>query len=320
MVPNEPKLSIVIPVLGTVDDLERSLISVLQCRDNATEVLLVFNRPYDDPYALEDEVRFVHAPPKSGWADCVNLAVAECRGPVVHLLSSGTVVGEGWTEAALAHFEDPRVGSVTPVVVEAGDTDIVRSAGVAYEVGGRRRVVARGEQLADLDTETLQILGPTCVAGFYRRELFADGQGFSPRVGDLLADVDWALRLERAGYKSVLEPAVQVQHDGHTAHVAGSWSSGRHAERLFRRHAVQNGWLRSLTRHALVVSAELWPRLALTTSIARLLGRASTWLSVEPAVVDLESSAVSEGPATLRFERGEHDNSSAETVHHRRSA
>lgn len=319
MVPNEPKLSIVIPVLGTVDDLERSLISVLECRDELTEVLLVFNRPYDDPYALEDEVRFVHAPPKSGWADCVNLAVAECRAPVIHLLACGTIVEAGWADAALAQFNDPQVGSVTPLVVEADDTNIIRAVGVAYDAGGRRRVLARGEHVSDLDISSVQTVGPTFVAGFYRHDLFVDGQGFSPRVGDLLADVDFGLRLQRAGYKSVFEPDAWVMCEGNASPVVGSWSSGRHAERLFRRHAVQNGWLRSLTRHVLVVGAELWPRLALATSAARLLGRASTWLSVEPAVVELHRPETCDGPATLRFERDEED-SVAEHMPHRRSA
>lgn len=305
MVPNEPRLSIVVPVLGTVDDLERSLISVLQCRDNSTEVLLVFNRPYDDPYALEDEVRFVHALPKSSWADCVNQAIGECRAPIVHLLACGTTVEEGWTDRVLAHFDDPQVATVTPLVVEAEAADQVRSAGVTYESGGRRRVLARGESADHIEQHTIKQIGPTFMAGFYRRDLFQDGQGFSSRVGDLLADVDLAIRLARGGYRSVLEPSSRVTVDGNTVPVAGSWSSGRYAERLFRRHAVQNGWLSSLTRHAFVVAGELWPRLPLATSVGRILGRASTWLSVEPAVVEMSPAAAQANePITLPFDRG----------------
>jgi len=294
MVPNEPKLSIVIPVLGMVDDLERTLISVLACRDPDSEVLVVLNRPYDDPYDLQDEVRFVHVPPDSGWVGSVNLAIDECRAPLVHLLACGATVDEGWTAAALAHFDDPNLGSVIPLVVEAEATEIVRSAGVAYEAGGRRRVVARGEYIDRLANLPNRTIGPTFVAGFYRRELLLESHGFSHRVGDLLADVDLALRLERAGYTTALEPASCVQFTGNPANVAGAWSSGRHAERLFRRHATQNGWLQSLTRHAFVIAGELWPRLPLRMSVFRLLGRASTWLTTEPGAMEIATGPSSQ--------------------------
>lgn len=305
MVPNEPRLSIVVPVLGTVDELERSLISVLQCRDKSTEVLLAFNRPYDDPYALEDEVRFVHVPPKSSWADCANQAIGECRAPIVHLLACGTTVEEGWTDHVLPHFDDPQVATVTPLVVEAEAADVVRSAGVAYELGGRRRVLGRGESADQIEAQNIKPIGPTFVAGFYRRELFHDGQGFSSRVGDLLTDVDLALRCAQAGYRGVLEPSCRVSMEGMPTHGAGTWTSGRYAERLFRRHALQHGWLNSLARHALVVAGEMWPRLPLGTSVGRILGRASTWLSVEPAVVAMNPAVTScDEPITLPFDRG----------------
>ncbi len=322
MVPNEPKLSIIIPVLDKVDDLERSLVSVLECQDVESEILLVFNRPYDDPYALEDEVRFVHVPPESGWVDCVNRAIGACRAPVVCLLACGATVDEGWTGDALAHFDDPQMGSVIPLVVESEATDIVRSIGVAYEAGGRRLVVSRGERVGDLDIELHEMIGPTLVAGFYRRELLLENHCLSSRVGDLLADVDIALRLEGAGYKTTLEPTARVQFSGNPAQRGGAFSSGRNAERLFRRHAAQNSRMQSVVRHAMVIASEMWPRLPLQTSLARLLGRASAWLTAEPPAEEITAAGSSTTETiTLPFEpSGGEDDRPGSHSPHRRSA
>ena len=62
-----PRLSIVIPVLGNVEGLEDTLVSVLENRPVDCQIVVVLNRPYDDPYDLKDEVCFVEAPPGAGF-------------------------------------------------------------------------------------------------------------------------------------------------------------------------------------------------------------------------------------------------------------
>jgi len=54
-----PRLSIVIPCLGGAAEFDATLVSVLQHRPADCEVLVIHNEPYDDPYALGHEVRFV---------------------------------------------------------------------------------------------------------------------------------------------------------------------------------------------------------------------------------------------------------------------
>ena len=56
-----PRLSIVIPVLGDPQQLDDTLLSVLENRPANCEILVVHNQPYHDPYNLSDEVRFVEA-------------------------------------------------------------------------------------------------------------------------------------------------------------------------------------------------------------------------------------------------------------------
>ena len=49
------RLSIVIPVLGSLDGLEDTLVSVLENRPADCQIVVVLNQPYDDPYDLKDE-------------------------------------------------------------------------------------------------------------------------------------------------------------------------------------------------------------------------------------------------------------------------
>ena len=106
------RLSIIIPYLGNPKRLEDTLVSVLENRPNDCEVLAVLAQPYDNPYKLDDEVCFCRAADGTGLAELMNLGIATSRAPVVHLLTCGAEVREGWADVAMAHFRDPQVASV----------------------------------------------------------------------------------------------------------------------------------------------------------------------------------------------------------------
>ncbi len=99
-----PRLSIIIPTLGDWESLETTLVSVLQNRPPLSEVIVVLNRTYDDPYDLEGEVRFVEVPGRTpskhrraGLVELVNTGLAAADSELLHVLSCGMTVGDGWT-------------------------------------------------------------------------------------------------------------------------------------------------------------------------------------------------------------------------------
>ena len=55
------RLSIIIPVLGHSTRLDDTLVSVLENRPANCEIIVVHTEPYDDPYDLAGEVRFLEA-------------------------------------------------------------------------------------------------------------------------------------------------------------------------------------------------------------------------------------------------------------------
>ena len=64
-----PRLSIVIPVLGDPQQLDDTLLSVLENRPARCEIVVVHNRPYHDPYHLCEEVRFIQAEAGRPWSN-----------------------------------------------------------------------------------------------------------------------------------------------------------------------------------------------------------------------------------------------------------
>src|SRR5437867_772038 len=100
-------------MLGNAELMEAGLVSVLENRPSACEVLLVLNGPYGDPYQLHDEVRFIAGPNGATWTESCNLGLEHASGEIVHLLRPGVQVTPDWTNASLRHFHQADVAAVT---------------------------------------------------------------------------------------------------------------------------------------------------------------------------------------------------------------
>jgi GT2 family glycosyltransferase len=268
-----PRLTIVIPAVDSISSLESTLVSVLENRPNDCEVIVVLNQPYDDPYALEGEVRFVRSEPSAGRVACASLGAQESRAPIVHLLASGCEVSDGWAAAAIAHFDDPGVGAVAPVLLDKKDRQSVLAVGVRYGAGGTRRLAKA--KLLDLEKHRgARVLGPAYQAGFYRKSLLDHSElGLSDDVGDRLADVDLAVALRHAGYRTVVEPGCKVYTDAEPQ-VSRTFRQARQAERLFWRNAPAVGWTRAMVCHPWVVAAECVASLPSAAALTQLVARA----------------------------------------------
>jgi hypothetical protein len=267
------KLSILIAATDETR-LETSLVSVLENRPSDCQVVVIHDEGYSDPYALAGEVRFVFVPSGSDELARLSAGLQSCQAPLLHILRCGATVSEGWTDAAIAHFTDPRIAAVSPLVI-AADRSGLASAGIEYRLGGRRIVRAVSAQTADGVEGPTPILGPSLDGAFYRLAALCQlGEAFSPAVGDELVDVDVALRLARRGYRAVLEPKSRV--------VAAEIVRRRHplsdawlAERLFWRHARDFGLLRSMASHATLVAAEAASSFAGPLQAGCVIGRAA---------------------------------------------
>lgn len=276
-----PSLTVVAPHLGDVVALESTLTSVLSHKPADCEVVVVLARPYDDPYQLaqDGELRMIEAPRRAKLVDCWNLGVQQANAPLVHLLRPGIEVGPGWADAAMATLDDPAVASVACVVLDAEEPERVLQAGVDYRCGGQRLEAHAGGELAEVCQSDPEVLGASCTAGFFRRSLWEDLGGLCPTLGDEYCDVDFALRLYQAGYRSEVSADARV-FKRWTRPAKRGFRSGRAAERLFWRNVPVYGWSRSLTRHAWLLAKDAAAGLMYPSVAAEMLGRISLWPGV----------------------------------------
>jgi hypothetical protein len=272
------KLSIIVPVLGRLEHQENTLVSVLQNRPDDTEVLVVLNRPYADPYDLAGEVRFLQARRRAGLVECLNLAIRECQAPLVHVLACGVEAVEGWTASPLRHFRDPQVAAVAPLLLSTDEPRHIVAAGVGYSRGGALRLVGQGRAEGTLGPWTSQMLGPSLLAGFYRKAAIEAAGGFDASLGRA-ADIDLAMRLRASGHRLLLDPQSKMQVTADCPLAARGFRAGLEAERLFLRHVPEGRWIGALAAHLGVMAGDFFRALPGPAGITTLLGRAAAWLA-----------------------------------------
>ena len=268
------RLSIIVPLLSDHEQFEDTLVSVLQNRPGECEVLVVHRGTYADPYELQDEVRFLEVEDQAELTAMLNAGCREAGGEIIHLLLPGVLVGQGWTQPALDHFQDPDVAAVSPVVLQTENPERVALAGIRFTHGGRRVPNGRGKR-ANRCRRVFRrkIVGPALAAGFYRRSAIDNLGGFDESCGSRWSDVDCGLSLQTLGYRCVLEPESVVHGPAAADESSLGYREGRRAERVFWRHIAAGGWGSRLVFHPLAVAATVARAWNQVPGYTQLLGR-----------------------------------------------
>lgn len=164
--------SIIIPLLDNPQGFEDTVASVLRHRPTDTQVIVVTDTDYADPHCLEsDDVEFVCLDGQSNLIDCFNEGVYESTGEVIGMLRPGVELEEGWHNAISNAFENPSVGTASPIVVSKRRRNKVVTTGVERGTGFTRRLAGNGKSLKSVDARDNDLYNPTSWAGFYRAEL-----------------------------------------------------------------------------------------------------------------------------------------------------
>jgi GT2 family glycosyltransferase len=268
-----PRLSILIPVLGNLNKLEDTLVSVLQSRPDDCQIVVVLDEPYGDPYALAGEVTFVSGVAGGGLADQLNVGWRWADAPIVHVLRCGAEVEPDWAEMAMPLFRDPLVASVAPLVLDRTEPDEIVSAGVEYRPNGEIPSLRRPGTPRATTALRPGRLGPEAWAAFFRRSAIDRMGGFSPEVTARLLGTEVGLWLRQMGWQTAFQPRCRVFVDRASLGRHGSFREGWETERFFWRWAPQAGWGPSLRAHARLIAAEGLGALVRPALMARLAGR-----------------------------------------------
>src|SRR5690348_3196125 len=125
-----PLLSVVIPSHSRADLLALCLRSVARFAPPGTEVVVVDDGSpggvVSDTAAAFRATRVVRLPRRSGFCAAANAGAAAASAPVVELLNDDAEVTEGWADAALRWFADPRIGAVAPLVLQNDPARLAR--------------------------------------------------------------------------------------------------------------------------------------------------------------------------------------------------
>ncbi len=280
-----PSLSIVIPSHCRVDLLRRCLASVCRHNPPGTEVLVVDDNSRGGAVqaaALDfPGVRCLRLARRSGFCVAANAGVRSATGAIVELLNDDTEVTPNWTESALAHFADPAVAAVAPLVLqqdaEPNGSVRIDSAGDRYFVGGIAGKRGHGQILRPEYLQSGPVFGASASSAFYRRQTLLDVGGFPESFGAYFEDVDLAFRLHRAGCRVIFEPGSQVWHRVGASHGRNDRrlleQQACNEERVFWRNLPAGVLWRALPLHLLVLAGKAWRRWRQGELLPFVLGR-----------------------------------------------
>ncbi|MDX2035736.1 MAG: glycosyltransferase family 2 protein [Isosphaeraceae bacterium] len=268
-----PDCSVVIPTYNGRHLLEVCLASVFEHlpEDLDVEVIVVDDASTDDTRSWVSQrypkVRLVVLERNGGFVAAANAGLSLAGGRFIQLLNNDTEVTAGWIETGLAPFEDPRVGSVAPLVLVRSDPSRVDSAGDGYALIGWPFKRGHGEAAAEwTDRPTDVVFGASGSSAFYRASAIERVGGYDPAFGSYYEDVDLAFRLRWAGYSCVHQPRSVILHE-----VSASYDHSR--PELQRRMARNSELLFWTNLPPLWMFVAFWPHLAFTLAqcIARLI-------------------------------------------------
>lgn len=222
-----PKVSIVIPTTARLNLIKPCIISLLQCTNYSDfEVLVVVNeahlaiperREFLEAAERESSVRLLAYPDRPfnfSWVN--NWACAQAEGSVLCFMNDDVeVISPRWLEALVSRVSLEGVGAAGPLMYYHDDT--IQHGGVILGPGGvadhAHRHLPRGAEgyfsRAALEQD-LSCVTAGCMV--VRRSVFEQLGGFDERFDIAYNDVDFCIRLRKAGWRIIWTPVAELYH------------------------------------------------------------------------------------------------------------
>jgi N-acetylglucosaminyl-diphospho-decaprenol L-rhamnosyltransferase len=263
-------------------ELTTSCLSHLRAQTLDHRVIVVDNGSTDDTRArLRSDWPDVHIEcidQNSSFPIACNRGVAAGSGEIVVLLNNDVDCRPDFLEQVVAPLRDPTVGSVASLLLRP-DGELIDGIGFTVDVTLAAFSRLQGRPAADAGRDVPTLLGPGAGAAAYRRAAWEQVSGLDETFLFYMEDVDLALRLRIAGWRSVAEPNAVALHL-RSATLGRSPASQRRyggfgRGYVLRRYGLLRGpnAARTLATEALVVFADM----AISRDLAALRGRIAGW-------------------------------------------
>lgn len=252
-----PAVSVIVLGYNGREHVEACLTAVLdQDFDRPYEVLFVDNASRDGTADLAERfagVRVLRLPRNLGYTGGNNFGAEQARGRLLVFLNQDTVVHRRWLRGLVAAFEsDSAVKAVQAAVIHpwnpefaALERELPLGSAYAADLSPLLYVEYRPVRADAAAVDTLFLSG---VSILLDREVIPEigGYVFDPDMFLYGEDVDLALRLRGAGYRTVVAPRAVVYH-AHVLQDSLSLRSFRKTVRIIRNRLLavwkSSGWL-----------------------------------------------------------------------------
>jgi GT2 family glycosyltransferase len=221
-----PLVSIIVPTRDRLDILRACIESVVTKTDYPSWELIVVDNQSEERATLaylanlerrDDRCRVLPYDKPFNYSAINNFAVRHARGQVVVLLNNDVeVITQGWLTELVAHAVRPGVGAVGAKLLYEDET--IQHAGVVLGIGGIAGHVHRflGKDSPGYGHRAVLVQNLSAVTGaclVVRKALYEEVGGLNEvDLVVALNDVDFCLKLAKAGYRNVFTPYAQLYH------------------------------------------------------------------------------------------------------------
>ncbi|HEY6470881.1 MAG TPA: glycosyltransferase family 2 protein [Candidatus Dormibacteraeota bacterium] len=211
-----PTIGVIIPTRDAVDLLEMSVACVEEESTQLDVRIVIVDNGSADAATLEYLDRCGHlvvrAPGAFNFSRLVNRGVT-AAGPVDHILlfNNDVVRGRpGWLGALVEHSQRPGIGAVGARLLYEDGTPQHEGIWVGTPNGPAENLDLSGYFGMGLVARNVSAVTGACL--MVKRVLWEELGGFDEELHVALNDVDFCLRLLRAGYRNVYTPAAELTH------------------------------------------------------------------------------------------------------------
>ncbi|HRN87150.1 glycosyltransferase [Hyphomicrobium sp.] len=197
-------IAIIVPAYNEAEVITDCIASLLKCEGNVSEIIVVddgsTDNTYDvalDAYGQHPRVK-VYRKSNGGKATALNFGIEIARSDIIIAIDADTRLDSRAVSLLSRHFVDPKLGAV------AG----------AVEVGNAKKLITRFQAIEyvvsqNLDRRALEVANGIIVVpgaiGAWRRDAVRQVGGYEEDT--LAEDADLTLKLQRAGWHILYEPA-----------------------------------------------------------------------------------------------------------------
>ena len=212
--PVEPAVTIVVPTRDRADLLRNCIESIETLSTYKNYSILVIDNDSKEPetkaYLGSLRHKVIRMPGKFNYSRMINRARRETDADYILTLNNDTVVrNHDWIEALLEQGQRPEVGVVGARLVYP--TGVPQHEGIAVRHFSERSFAAN-LRAGWWATAIRDVSAVTGACQLIKASVFDSVGGYEESMGVALGDVDFCLRVRKAGYQVIYTPHAQLIH------------------------------------------------------------------------------------------------------------